>query len=51
MDDCFVHASGQIVSRGHQAVILISEPGASEAVVWEVSSRRSGIAADVLGLW
>lgn len=51
MDGRFVHASGQLVSRGHQAMILISVPGASAAVVWEVASRRSGIAADILGLW
>lgn len=51
MDGCFVHASGQLVSRGHQAIILISVPGASAALVSEVSSGRSGIAAYILGFW
>lgn len=49
MDGRFLHASGQLASRGHQAMISVSVPGTSAAVAWEVSPSRSGIAADVWG--
>lgn len=48
MDSCFLHESGQLVSRGHQAMIVISMLHALAAVAWEVSSS-SGIAATFLG--
>lgn len=32
-------------------MILVSVPGAPAAVAWEVSSGRSGLAADVFGSW
>lgn len=51
MDGCFLHASGQPVSRGLRAMILISVLGASTATAWEVLSRRSEIAADIFGIW
>lgn len=51
MDGRFVHAGGQLLSRGHQAMILISVLGASAALAWEVSSGQSGIAADICGFW
>lgn len=37
MDGRFLHASGQLVSRGHPSMIVISVLGASAAVAWEVS--------------
>ena len=50
MDGRFWHASGQLASRGHQALTSVSVPGTSAAVAWEeVSPSRSGIAADVWG--
>lgn len=51
MDGRFLHAGGQLVTRGHQAMILISMLGAPTAAAWEVSSRRSGTAADIFGFW
>lgn len=51
MDGRFLHARGQLVSRGHQAMILISVLGAGAAVAREVSSRRSEIAAGIFGFW
>lgn len=50
MDSCFLHESGQLVSRGHQALIVISVLHALTAVAQEVSSR-SEIATDILGFW
>ena len=51
MDSCFLHASDQLASRGHQAMILVFVPGTPAAVAWEVLFSRSGIAADVFGSW
>lgn len=51
MDSGFLHAGGQPVSRGHQTMILISVLGTPTASAWEVSSRRSGTAADIFGFW
>lgn len=50
MESCFLHESGQLVSRGHRVMIVIFMLHALAAVAWEVSST-SGIAADVLGFW
>lgn len=51
MDCRFVHASGQLLSRGPQAMILISVLGTSAALALEVSYGQSGIAADIFGFW
>lgn len=46
MDDRFWHAGDQLVSRVHQAMILVSLLGVSAAVAWEVPAR-SGITAEI----